>query len=648
VQECPTASRLAFRKGTQLGRTRDPRQRRRVRVVGAVEHVNDLEIIATEHRDLLVERARASLPGEPDAAEDVIQDAFVELAEGTGVAAAEHPSLLHAALAVVRVRAYLRRRNPGRQVLSLDAIEARGRTSADPADLVENRLLLCDVWKGLTPWQRQLMAERLVGFTLEEMAARRNRPFATMSTTILRARDNARSTRAEWGLALVPWWRRITLGTRRVTHTVGDVASAVAASTQAFALCAALGTALLVSTPAPIVASASRPALTVRALATADFHVPNRPATSQRSTGRRPSTPTTSRPPGADAQPLVVGLPGSANRETPEDTQLVDAQPSPHFADDHTIVGLGSGSQCGCPVLLRSTDGGATWDAAASSPPYGRAIALPPGYPVDSRIFVSNEATGGVPDFVAPAFGKAFVPLPLPPGEIRFSAAYRAGDPRLFVAGATAVWSLDDTGVVAPVLAYPNANQASTLVTPTGDADTAVLVMAPRTTATPGTLVPTQAVTLFSCGRRTPCTAVSTLPYPNPTTMVGSPSYSSDHTLIFVSQNGLDASTDGGHSRYQVALPQEAGQLTSAALVPSRGGGPLNVWTVLQLNTSALVVHAPLGVPEWASTAANPALRQPSLIVTIAPDRLVLIAPRQGFLCTVDGGASWASRCPPL
>ncbi len=619
-----------------------------MRVVGAVEHVNDLEIIATEHRELLVERARATLPGEPDAAEDVVQDAFVELAEATGVAATEHPSLLHAALAVVRVRAYLRKRNPGRQVLSLDAIEKSAWTSADPIDLVEDRLLLRAVWKGLTPWQRQLMAERLVGFTLAEMAARRNRPFATMSTTILRARDKARSTRADWGLALVPWWRRISLGVRRLTHTAGELASAVAASTQAFALCAAFGTALLVAAPAPAVASASRPDSPVRARPSANGYVPNPAAAPQLSGERRAAVPTPTRRPGADAQLLGVGLAASPKRETPEDTQLVDAAPSPDFANDHTVVALGSGSQCGCPVLLRSTDGGATWDTAASSPPYGRAIALPPGYPGDPRIFVTNEATGGVPDFVAPAFGKAFVPLPLPPGEIRFSAGYRAGDARVFVAGATALWSLDEAGVVAPLLAYPNANQASTIATPIGDPDIAVLVTAPRGTATPGTLVPTQAVTLFSCGRRTSCTPLSALPYPNPTSMIASPSYSSDHTLLFVSQNGLDASTDGGQSRHHVALPQEAGQLSSAALVPSRGGGSLNVWSVLQLNTSALVIHSPLSVPEWASTAINPALHQPSMIVAIAADRLLLIAPHQGFLCTVDGGASWATRCPAM
>jgi hypothetical protein len=345
----------------------------------------------------------------------------------------------------------------------------------------------------------------------------------------------------------------------------------------------------------------------------------------------------------------TLGLPASATSETPDDTELVSATPSPRFAHDHTIVALGSGQSCGCPVLLRSTDGGATWAAAAASPPYGRAVVLPPGYPADARIFVTNVATGGVPDFVAPAFGRPFVPLPLPPGDMAFSAAYQAGDPRLFVAGATAVWSLDAVGRIAPLLAYPNANQAATLATPTGDpAAAAVLVVAPRGSATPAALVPTQAVTLFSCSTAPACTAVSSLPHPNPSTLVVSPAFVHDHTLLFVAPDGVDVSSDGGRSLRPVALPRGAGQPSSAALVPSLSGGTVTLWTALQRAGSSVVVRSPLGDAQWVNVTDDPVLRRPGFVVPVAADRLLVVAPGFGFRCTVDDGASWKDRCPAV
>src|SRR5437867_4485833 len=144
-----------------MGRKGATQGGRRVRVTQVVDHVDDLEGVAL-HRDLLLRRARATLVGDSDIAEDLVQDAFVELAEGTGVAAAQHRSLLHAALAVVRVRAYLRKRYPGRQFVSLHGLDADEHTSADPAQVVEDRLLLLSVCQGLTAWQRQLILERLL------------------------------------------------------------------------------------------------------------------------------------------------------------------------------------------------------------------------------------------------------------------------------------------------------------------------------------------------------------------------------------------------------------------------------------------------------------------------------------------------------
>ena len=622
---------------------------RRVRVTGTVKHLDDLGAVAEEYRGLLLQRARVTLHGEPDAAEDVVQDAFLELAE-RGLTPGAYPSLAHAALGLVRIRAYLRERFPGQRPASLDVQTPAALMSVDPAQVVEDRLLLVSVWQALTPGQRQVMAERLIGLTLQEIADQRRRPFSTMSTAVLRARKRARAAREAWTIALLPTWRRITDVVRRTTRGCGCVVDAIVAEPLH-----ALGVLAVVCTASTVVPRTSPQPAAGSAAAELD---PIWARSSQTTVAPRGAVVSTEAPPGTHAvtghsnpaRPQAVvstlPLPTSAAAETPEDTQLVSATPSPRFGDDHTIVALGSGESCRCPVLLRSTDGGATWAAAEGSPPYGRKVILPPGFPTDARIFIGNAASGGVPDFVAPAFGRSFVPLPLPPGDIAFSANYARGDPRLFVASAGAVWSLSDAGVGAPVLLYPNGNQAATLGTPVGEREGAVLIVAPRGAATTAMPVPTQAVTLFSCGRSTPCAAVSTLPDPTPSTVLVSPSFATDRTLVFVGSAGIEASRDDGHTFAPVALP--GGQPSSAALLAPATVGSLTIWTALQRDGSSAVMRSPLGSTQWVDVTDDPVLRNPGLVVAIDAARVLAVIPGFGFRCTADGGATWKARCPAL
>ncbi len=648
MHNVPVGGPAAGQEGTQVSWKGSLGRERRVRVAGTVKHLDDLGAVAEEYRGLLLQRARASLRGEPDAAEDVVQDALLELAE-RGSAPGAYPSLAHAALGLVRIRAYLRERFPGKRPASFDAQRPVALMSADPAQVVEDRLLLVAIWGALTPGQRHVMADRLIGRTLQEMADERKRPFSTTSTAIHRARKRARHVREAWTIVLLPAWRRATDVLWRTARRCGCVVDAIVA--EPFH---AVGVLVVICTVSTLAPRTSRPPGPARVAV--EFE-PTWARSSQTTVGSR-AVVAMEAPPGGQAAkgrsnptpPQQVGsmlpFPTSATTETPEDTQLVSAAPSPHFAEDHTIVALGSGGSCNCPVLLRSTDGGATWAAAAGSPPYGRKIILPPGYPADARIFVSNAASGGVPNFVAPAFGRSFVPLPIPPGDIAFSAHYSRGDPRLFVAGIGAVWSLSDAGVGAPVLLYPNGNQAATLATPIGDPEAAVLIVAPRGAATAAMPVPTQAVALFACGRSTPCAAISTLPNSTPSTVLVSPRFATDRTLLFVGQAGIDVSRDGGHTVGPVALP--GGQPSSAALVAAASAGSPTVWTGLQRGGSSVVVRFSLGSTRWVDVTADPVLRNPGLLVAIDADRVLAVIPGFGFRCTADGGATWKARCPAL
>ena len=113
------------------------------------------------------------------------------------------------------------------------------------------------------------------------------------------------------------------------------------------------------------------------------------PATSYPSPPRQvasaiPTTPGSDPPPAGAAAPpgvqtlpprqiglgglgvVIVGSPEAAEQETLEDSTVTAVQASPSYGLDHTIVALGSGKACACPVLLESFDGGGSWRASAT------------------------------------------------------------------------------------------------------------------------------------------------------------------------------------------------------------------------------------------------------------------------------------------
>lgn len=639
-----------------MGRTRELRPRR-ARVAQVVEHVDDIDEAAS-HRALLLRRAQATLGGQPELAEDLVQDAFVELLEaggdvgGVGGVGAP-PSLLHALLRLVGYRAYLRVQHPPRRDEPLDAAAAAAWV-VDPAQLVEARSAVEAVWHGLTPRQRQVMGGRLAGFTLEEMATQLRQPFGTISSTISRAHERAREVRQAWVFLLVPAWRRLAVRLRRLVQRCGDAAARLTEPVHGPLVSLAVGVAA-VTLSSPLAQAGPPPAgqpagLTAALLFAGANASPLRNLSAEQVAGKHTSAPAPASPRATPAPTWLPRLPGTgAAAETPEDTQIVDTAPSPHFAHDHTLVALGVGQACSCPVLLRSPDGGATWTAAAAAPLEAQHIVLPPDYPADPRIFVANLATGGVPDFVAAGFGQPFLPLPLPPGDLHLSAGFDAGDPRLFVAASSAVWSDDTTtGAVVPVLTYPTTDVA-TLATPLGETDAAVLVVAPRLAATATAPQPTNSVTLFACGQTSPCTARATLDQPLPGALALSPDIAVDHTLLVFWQAGSAVlSTDDGRTFRPLPVPPNTQALDSAALVRTTTTGSVVFWVSVQRPAGHAVLSTQLGGPTTWSPVTDPALTRPGTLVPADADRLLFLAyGLAGLRCSADNGASWHPRCPP-
>lgn len=614
-----------------------------MRVVRALEQVRverreELEEVFRQYRGVLTRRAQLSL-GDASAAEDAVQDAFLNLLEH--FEEARH-DVLHALFGYVGDRLYQRRRRGGlrhRQWPGLDAADLVGQ--GDPAQEVELHALLEDLWSSLTPRQRPAMAAWVAGYTLRETAELRRMPPDTVAAQIRRARERARRRRGDaWaGLGLVVAGRRWFSRLRsRAWEAVGLAGEPVHNLVLSWAL-----SVLAVSTAAtPCAAVAGTASLPAHALTGAALPPPNTPLVAPSepgsAIGQLAPTPTVTPSPG------ILPLPGpsTAAQETPEDTQLVAATPSPDFTRDHTILALGVGASCSCPTLLRSTDGGATWQAAPGAPPSGKALVLPPDYPHDPRIFIANDPFGGIPDFVAGGFGQPFWPLPLPPGPLAFSAGFDRSDPRIFVATADAVLTYNlATKAVQPVLAYPNSAQVATLATPVGDDVDAALVLAPRNTLVPTAAAPlTAAVALFACGQASSCRMSAATSLPSPGQLVVSPAYPTDHTLVVADRSMLLVSTDAGASLHTVSLPSDA-TLVDVALA-----GP-ELW-LATLHSSLRLLHASLAAsPAWTTATADPT-SPTALLVAAAPDRILDLVPGRGFRCTTDGGRTWSPRCSPL
>jgi RNA polymerase sigma-70 factor (ECF subfamily) len=116
---------------------------------------------------------------------------------------------------------------------------------------------------------------------------------------------------------------------------------------------------------------------------------------------------------------------------------------SPSYDDDHTVFALGHAQPCAtteCALLLRSTDGGASWSKLPAEGLGPGRLMLPPSYPEDSRIFAWGKGVHGFGDVLSVSHdaGATFSPLANGIGSAAttMSPLFSAGDPRMLM-GAT-------------------------------------------------------------------------------------------------------------------------------------------------------------------------------------------------------------------
>lgn len=350
--------------------------------------------------------------------------------------------------------------------------------------------------------------------------------------------------------------------------------------------------------------------------------------------------------------PQVLGRGPAA--ETPDDVRLTATAVPPQTPDDGSdaVVAVGKGQTCQCAVLLQSLDGGMTWTATSGPPVAVTQLVLPPDYPADPRIFAGTDPYSGFAPYVAARFGAPFQPISaLPAGQIAVSAQLTHGDPRLFVAALSGVWSLD---LAAPAPALPHLEigysataegDAAALTTPPSSATGAdLLAWTPPLAVVPGTVAPPTSTSssLMACPGVGPCVTLSNLSI-SPwrlTAAAGSPG-----TVIAYNWTSVFVSRDEGRSFTNIHLPFGAAVASAVAVGPTG-----EVWVSLTFGPQRAGVVRLTGATSWLDeTHGDPVLRSHvGMLVAVGP-RLVLDAlPDAGYRCTALTSAAWSPRCPAM
>ena len=659
--------------------------KRRTRMVGRFPRIHvrsraEMGRALRRWRPLLTKYAEAELgPGE--AATEAVRTTSVKL---LSIEEPDFPHVLDVMMATLRNQC-----RSIKQRLAHEATEAERRKTGPLFDPRLGALTgaIAEAVEHLPAAEHEVLLFVAQGVQPAEIALLTGRASSTVRVLLARARAHVRAELDRNGdhpdggdvpALLVGWWgalRTVRRGGQDVVHGVTRLGhswatsgrAALARSTEALSRVAAspqvTATAVLlaaVGTAAPLTGGnnemhAARPPMAMASQPPS--RMTNVPQIASTLPGRVVRAVVISDSPLRPAMPGSIPAPGrGAAAETPEDVRVTTAATPPRApgTGPPAIVAVGTGQTCQCQVLLQSLDGGVTWSTPRDGPLVVlNQLVLPPAYPADPRIFGSNgDAEAGVPPFEAASFGATFQPLALPAGRIAVSADFDAGDPRLFVANTTGVWSLDvdaappatprleiETGSTTT----PDGVVAALATPPARPGGPALLVWAPNLATVPGSLSsPHLNPTLMACPTTGRCATRSDVPglpqfltvgADTPDTVVA---WAWSSTLVFVSR-------DGGRSFTSVAVPSPGG-LAFSMVVMGAGG---QVWGSFTGADGEVARLSDAG--KWiTTTGGDPLLRsRTGALIAVDSSRIIDALEGAGYRCTsVNGVTAWAPRCP--
>ena len=317
-----------------------------------------------------------------------------------------------------------------------------------------------------------------------------------------------------------------------------------------------------------------------------------------------------------------------------EDVSVLDLVASPNYASDHTILDVGIVNGCSpppCYAAFGSTDGGRTWTYLPSRGLLAGQLIMAPEAFAAGRFFAFGSAGLQVTNDGGASFTTIAPRLP------GFAAATVAGAPDDVVVSNFAAEGY--SRAAAPKLLYSLGlgRQAQGPALFLADRQ-AALQPASDASDTSGR------VHLLSCLSQ--CSDVASLPWSGRATLVGSPAYPADHTMVAASSlRDVAVSTDGGRTFTAHSIPA-AVSIHSLAIVPTARGPRLLVLVEADGRISTIASDDFGGT--WRNVPASPTrLFRPRVLRWLMGERLIEAGDEGGpatstaFRCSEDSGTTW-------
>jgi len=327
---------------------------------------------------------------------------------------------------------------------------------------------------------------------------------------------------------------------------------------------------------------------------------------------------------------------------TPNVEQVIvtDIEPSPNYSQDHTVLMVGTTSNCTpppCTQVFSSSDGGATWSYLGGSAVQLATLVLPPSEFAHGVFYMMDalglqETTDG---------GHTFLPSS---GVVTgFAGAAPAGSGADVLLANTALWELGSGVAPRSISPFDSNEQAIGPPLTLADGSAGFVTLQPVANLIGSTTDPR----VLRCTSL--CTSSVALPFQTTSVhLIPSPNLASDHTIYAVAYGeGLSVSHDGGQS-FGPLRPIAASQLI---VVPFEGADRL-VQVVYHNSVGAIQVSDDAGVT-WRTATVDSDLLVGTIgrIGSIRPGRLIASMERLNmpgharFACSADGSV-WTSCSP--
>ena len=661
------------------------------------ESLHDLVGFYQEHERRLYALCLSTL-GNPADAEDVVQDAFMRVAPLLPRLNGDKGTFLRV-VARNLCRDELRRR---RFRASTEVPEGIcGSTEERALETAELRL----VWDTLKDADRSLLAHAFAGYSHSEIAERTGRSAKSINVGIVRARKRARLVAGAASILGAPAaaWRVLRgLGRRAANSASGMQASSmltdlqhvgalvtpaaatmvaavlvggspVPAAAQRSAAPAAPGVAAIyadVITPAnavaapvvvPVDVTPSTPIdkVVIHPAAAKPAAAPAAPAQS----APPPSTPigpvqtpptppplsSYGSPPPPDKVENGVVSPGSNSPQ--QDAAFNSLTPSPQYQQDGTVYGSGTLiTGCyrpSCPVLYRTTDGGAHWTSRPATGFAGGTILMPPSY---SAAAPTLFAIGQLGLQRSDDGGGTFVPVTPTPVPAAMMPTSPQADPQVLLATEPLSIYHAASGQTTPGPVLPLNLTGIDDVAVAQDGTAFVTAEELDATAPSG-----QDGVVVRCISQQPCAVAYGDPNMTSMHLAVSPTFAADRTLIAHSAKHVIASHDAGTTF--ASLDQAiTGPIIAVAYSPTfaTDGHLIVASTVMSAGISATTLRVSMdGGHEYRPIATRGLeTRVPLNALEVLPGGRVLAALETGdpigtygVRCSNDGGTTWSLAC---